>query len=370
MQLWFTTLRALVHKEMLIILRDPRTRAVLIVPPLVQLLVFSFAATLDVTHVRLALWNQDQGFWSQTLEERIAHASFIAAIDRVYNPRQLQDAIDQRQDLAALSIPADATRLHAQGRTVPLQILLDGRRANSAGILLADLSNIVGADSSSFDHGAHQRADAVALRFRYNPNLIYRWFIVPGVGGILVTFITMLLTALSIARERELGTFDQLLVAPCSPGQIIIAKVTPALIVGTLLGTIMIATGIIAFHIPFRGSLPVLLFSLFLYILSVVGIGLMISSVCSTQQQAMLGTFSFVVPSVLMSGFATPTENMPDILQWLSQAIPLRYYLIVVEGSFLKNLPGSVLWSLNIPLLLIAIITLGLATIFVRRRMQ
>ncbi len=370
MTLWFTTLLALVHKEMLIIVRDPRTRAVLIVPPLVQLLVFSFAATLDVNHARIALWNQDQGRWSADLVERIAHASFIAGIDRVYSPRQLQNAMDGRKDLAALSIPSNASRLYAKGRTIPLQILLDGRRANSGGILLADLQNLIQANSNISSHGAHQQTELVALRFRYNPNLIYRWFIVPGVGGILVTFITMLLTALSIARERELGTFDQLLVAPCTPSQIIIAKVAPALVIGTLLGMIMVATGMIAFRIPFLGSLPALLLSLMLYILSVVGIGLMISSVCATQQQAMLGTFSFVVPSVLMSGFATPTENMPDVLQWLSMAIPLRYYLIVVEGSFLKDLPNTVLWHLDLPLLLIAVTTLTLATIFVRRRLQ
>ncbi len=370
MSLWLSTLLALIRKEFQSILRDPKTRVVLVVPPLVQLFIFSFAATLDLSHARIALYNRDQGAWSVQLMERLAHASFVASVDRVDSPAQLQSALDERHDLAALVIPADASRLHRRGEPVPLQLLIDGRRANSGGILLVYLDSLLSLENASVDRGAHLDDELSTLRFRYNPNLIYRWFIVPGVGGILVTFVTMLLTALSIARERELGTFDQLLVAPCTATQIIIAKVAPALLLGLLLGLIMVAAWVIVFAIPFVGSLPALMLSLFLYILSVVGIGLMISAVCATQQQAMLGTFSFVVPSVLMSGFATPIENMPPLLQALSRIMPLRYDLLVLQGSFLKDLPRSVLIHLDLPLLLIAVLTLALATWFVRGRLQ
>ncbi len=370
MNQWLAALLALIRKEFQSIWRDPKTRVVIVVPPLVQLLVFSFAATLDLNHARLALYNADNGLWSQLLAERLAHASFVQQIDAVHNVHELQARIDNRLDLAGITFPMDASRIHAHGQPVNIQVLIDGRRANSGGILLGYLDRLFTDETASINAGASFQPDLVRLRFRYNPNLNYRWFIVPGIGGILVTFITMLITALSIAREREMGTFDQLLVSPCTPAQIILSKMLPALLIGTLLGLLMVAAGVFVFRLPFSGSLPALLFSLMLYNLSVIGIGLMISALCQTQQQAMLGTFSFVVPSVLMSGFATPTENMPAFLQWLSHGIPLRYYLIVLQGSFLKNLPWSILWTLEIPLMLIAVTTLSLATWWVRRRLQ
>ncbi|MFP5511460.1 MAG: ABC transporter permease, partial [Alphaproteobacteria bacterium] len=167
----------------------------------------------------------------------------------------------------------------------------------------------------------------------------YRWFIVPGLTGILALFSSLLITSLSIARERELGTFDQLLVSPTSTPEIIISKSLPALAIGTGLGLFMISAGVFLFGIPFTGSFALLLASLVLFIASVVGIGLMISAVSMTQQQAILGAFAIGVPAVLMSGFATPVENMPVVLQWLAQAIPLTHFLIIVEGSFLKAMP-------------------------------
>ncbi len=364
MSLIAAPLRALIRKEFLSILRDPKTRVVLIVPPLVQLLIFSWAATLDLSHANLAIYDRDGSAWSQTWTERVAHASFVHRLIAVHDPGQMRHLIDTRQVLAAIVIPADAARSIATRHPVQLQLILDGRRANAGGILLGYLNSLLADDDGSTSVPLAQ------VRYRYNADLIYRWFVVPGVGGILVTFVTMLLTALSIARERELGTFDQLLVSPCTPLQIIIAKMVPALIIGCLLGWIMVAAAVFGFGVPFRGSLPALMLSLLLYILSVVGIGLMISAVCSTQQQAMLGTFTFVVPSVLMSGFATPTENMPHFLQLIARLIPLKYYLVVLQGSFLKDLPWRVLASLDTPLLLIAAATLLLATGFVRARLQ
>ncbi len=362
-------LRALIIKELLTIFRDPRTRLVLIVPPIAQLLVFSFAATLELSHARLAVWNRDTGIWSHNWVERVAHAGFVDSVRPLYSEQDLHHVIDRREVLGVLVIPANASRDAAAGRQVHIQLILDGRRANAGAILMGYLNTMLGRYAA--ENGTTVAMDDIApLRQWFNPNLIYRWFVVPGVGGILVTFITMLLTALSIARERELGTFDQLLVSPCTPLEIIIAKIVPALVVGTILGTLMAGVAFAVFRVPFTGSLAGLLVSLELYILSVVGFGLMISAVSSTQQQAMLGTFTFVVPSVLMSGFATPVENMPPFLQWLSNVIPLKYYLVVLQGSFLKDLPASVIWENDWPMLLIALTTLTAATLFVRGRLQ
>ena len=210
----------------------------------------------------------------------------------------------------------------------------------------------------------------MAVRNWFNPNLTYRWFIVPGLSGILAFFSALLITSLSIARERELGTFDQLLVSPTSTPEIILSKSLPALVIGTMLGLLMMAAAAGPFRIPFNGSFALLFVSLVLFILSVVGIGLMISAISATQQQAILGAFAIGVPSVLMSGFATPVENMPMLLQWLAQAIPLTHFLVIVEGSFLKAMaPGDIFASLW-PLAMIALVSLTMATIFVRGRLQ
>ncbi len=364
-----TRLRAQFVKEVLSILRDPRSRMVVFVPPLLQLLVFAFAATLEVRNVDIAVHNQDAGRWSRELITRLDTAEFVHQVRRVTDTRELRDLLDQGKVIAALDIPADFSRAIAAGDSGHVQVLVDGRRSNSGQITVGYLSTIAA------DVGAQVRLDAapavpVVVRNWFNPNLVYRWFIVPGLSGILALFSALLITSLSIARERELGTFDQLLVSPTSTPEIIVSKSVPALAIGTVLGLTMIAAGIVLFRIPFSGSFSLLLVSLVLFILSVVGIGLMISAVSATQQQAILGAFAIGVPAVLMSGFATPVENMPTLLQWLAQAIPLTHFLIIVQGSFLKALPlGDILASLW-PLAIIALVSLTMATIFVRGRLQ
>ncbi|MCC7060076.1 MAG: ABC transporter permease [Burkholderiaceae bacterium] len=362
-------LRAQFIKEVLSILRDPRSRMVVFVPPLLQLLVFAFAATLEVRNVDIAVHNQDAGRWSHELMTRLDSAEFVREVRLVANNQEMRALIDQGKVIAALDIPADLSRAIAAGDSGHVQVLVDGRRSNSGQITVGYLSTIAA------DVGAEVRLEAappvpVVVRNWFNPNLIYRWFIVPGLSGILALFSALLITSLSIARERELGTFDQLLVSPTSTPEIIISKSVPALVIGTALGLMMIAAAIVLFRIPFSGSFSLLLVSLVLFIFSVVGIGLMISAVSATQQQAILGAFAIGVPAVLMSGFATPVENMPTLLQWLAQAIPLTHFLIIVQGSFLKALPLSDILASLWPLAIIALVSLTMATVFVRGRLQ
>lgn len=364
-----TRLRAQFIKEVLSILRDPRSRMIVFVPPLLQLLVFAFAATLEVRNVDVAVYSQDAGQWSHELIQRLDSATFINQVRRVDNPRELGDLIARGKVIAALDIPADFSRDITAGRTGVLQVLVDGRRSNSGQITVGYLSTIAA------DVGARVVTDAgpptpVVVRNWFNPNLVYRWFIVPGLTGILALFSALLITSLSIARERELGTFDQLLVSPTSTLEIIISKSLPALAIGTVLGLLMVTAATVLFRIPFTGSFALLLASLVLFILSVVGIGLMISAISMTQQQAILGAFAIGVPAVLMSGFATPVENMPVVLQWLAQAIPLTHFLVIVEGVFLKAMPAADILTNLWPLAAIALVTLGLATLLVRSRLQ
>lgn len=365
----FTRLRAQFIKEVLSILRDPRSRMVVFVPPLLQLLVFAFAATLEVRNVDIAVHNQDAGRWSHELVTRLDRAGFVNQIHHVGNSQGLRGLIDQGKVIAALDISVDFSRAIAAGDSGEVQVLVDGRRSNSGQITVGYLSAIAA------EVGAEVNAEAgpaapVVVRNWFNPNLIYRWFIVPGLSGILAFFSALLITSLSIARERELGTFDQLLVSPTSTPEIIISKSLPALVIGTVLGLMMIAAAIVLFQIPFNGSFWLLLISLMLFILSVVGIGLMISAISATQQQAILGAFAIGVPAVLMSGFATPVENMPVLLQCLAQAIPLTHFLIIVQGSFLKALPLSDILASLWPLVIIALVSLTMATVFVRGRLQ
>ncbi|MBX3699700.1 MAG: ABC transporter permease [Dokdonella sp.] len=366
----FTRLHAQFIKEVLSILRDPRSRMIVFAPPLLQLVVFAFAATLEVRNVDVAVYDQDAGRWSHELVQRLHSARFIAQVRVVDNPAQVRDLLDRGKVIAALAIPADFSRTIAAGGTAHVQVLVDGRRSNSGQITVGYLASIAAELGAQADTDGAAASPAVVVRHWFNPNLTYRWFIVPGLTGILALFSALLITSLSIARERELGTFDQLLVSPTSTLEIIVSKSLPALAIGTLLGLLMVAAATGPFGIPFSGSFVLLLASLVLFILSAVGIGLMISAVSMTQQQAILGAFAIGVPAVLMSGFATPVENMPLALQWAAQAIPLTHFLIIVEGSFLKAMSaGDVLGNLW-PLALIAIATLSMAAMFVRGRLQ
>ena len=283
--------------------------------------------------------------------------------------------------IAALQIPTDFSRTIAAGGSGQVQVLVDGRRSNAGQIVVGYLGAIaadVGAEVERADAGAGGAGatpgaapvSPLAVRNWFNPNLVYTWFIVPGLSGILAFFSALMLTALSIARERELGTFDQLLVSPASTVEIIVSKSLPALAIGTVLGLLMVAAGVVLFGIPFSGSLLWLLAGLVLFIGSVVGIGLMVSAVSATQQQAILGAFAIGVPAVLMSGFATPVENMPTVLQWLAQAIPLTHYLEIVHGVVLRATPAADLVASLWPLALIALVTLTMAVVMVRGRLQ
>ncbi|AWN15518.1 ABC transporter permease [Salinisphaera sp. LB1] len=362
-------LRAQIIKELLSLLRDPRSRIVLIVPPLMQLLIFSFAATLELNHVDLAVYNRDTGRASHELLAELGAAGFVDHLVMVHSPAERRALIDRERVIAAIEIPPDFSRDVVAGRTATAQVILDGRQANAARITLGYLNEIAARTGAVLVAGGSHARDPTVVRHGFNPNLIYHWYVVPSLSGILATIIALIVTALSIARERELGTFDQLMVSPTPTSEIIIAKTVPALLIGTLLGLVMIGVDVFLFSVPFRGSFVLLLMSLGLLILSVVGIGLMISAIARTQQQAILGAFAVAVPMVVLSGFATPVENMPRVLQWVAETLPLTHFLVIVQGCFVKALPPAVVFAEAWPMAVMALVTLGFAQAFVRRRL-
>lgn len=363
---------AQIRKELLSVLRDPRSRMVLIGPPLMQLFIFAFAATLEVENVSIAVLDHDGGRWSHELVARVSATRLAGQVIPVGSQAELEAAIDARRALVGLVFPSDFSRNVVAGRPASVQALLDGRSSNTAQVALGYLQTMVAdlnAELAPRWRAASGAGVATPARHRFNPNLEYLWFTVPALVGMLSMFSSLIITSLSIARERELGTFDQLRVSPARPVEIVVGKCLPALIIGTLLASVMIAAAIFIYRIPFLGGLALLYGALVLFILSIVGVGLMISSVCRTQQQAILGAFAVGVPLVLLSGFATPVENMPAMLERIAMANPLRHFLEIVHGVFLKGLDVADVWPHVWPIALIAALTLSTAWLVVGRRL-
>ena len=361
-------LRAQIVKELLCLLRDPKSRAIIIGPPLIQLLLFSFAITLEVKNVDFTLLNRDTGGAAVELVQQIESSALVKRMRVAGSEDELAEMIDTQQVLAGVVIPETFSRDIAQGKSGTAQVIVDGRKANAGQVGLGYLQTITGNVATTLRPASS--GELTSVRHWFNPNLIYRWYVVPSLAGIIVTLVALMVTALSIARDRELGTFDQLLVSPCTPTEIIVAKAIPAFLVGTVLASVMMCAAVFLFGVPFTGSFGLLFACLMLFILSLVGIGLMISSVCSTQQQAILGTFAVAVPAIIMSGFATPVENMPVVLQRLAECIPLKHFLIILQGSFLKALPPSDVFANAWPMAVIAAVTLTLSVLFVRSKLQ
>lgn len=360
----------LILKELETLLRDRQGRMLLIVPVLLQLAVFPFASTLEVKNNTLAVFNQDAGAESAELIQRLSRAQAFTRILYLHSEREARDTIDRQQALFVLRFAHDFSRAIADGRTATVQAILDGRRSNSAQIALGYAQQILQAYLDDRNELKNQVAlSTVVVRHWFNPNLDYVYHIIPSLVAIITTISTLVVTSLSIAREREQGTFDQLLVSPLTPGMIMVGKTVPALIVAMAQGSIILAAGVFVYRIPFQGSLPLLYFSMVFYILALAGIGLLISSVCSTQQQAFLGVFSFMMPAVLLSGFPSPVENMPEWLQYLDWFNPLRHFIVIVKGVFLKNIGLDVLFHFLWPLLVIAALTLTTANWMFRRRL-
>jgi ABC-2 type transport system permease protein len=365
-------IRFLVIKELLALWRDPRSRAILIVPPLVQLIVFSFAMTQEVTAVRMAVFNQDLGMQSRELVARFAFAPYFADVRALKSDGEIRGALDSADAIAVLRIGEDFSRDIAAGRPAQIELLLDGRRSNAAQIVEGYATDIVqtyNADLISADDLAHPPSVLVA-RSWFNPNLTSRWGTVPGLIGTLTMLLGMVVTALSVARERELGTFEQLLVSPLRPIEILIGKAVPAFLIGIGEASLILVVAVLALGVPFVGSLWLLYAGMAVYIVSVIGIGLFISSLVSTQQQAILGAFTFFAPAILLSGFLTPVENMPWWLQPLTLGDPMRYFTVISRGVFLKAMPAAEVAQNLWPMAVIAFVTLAVATWLFGRRLE
>lgn len=365
-------LRVLVVKELLAVWRDRKSRTILIVPPLVQLLVFTFAATQEVTNVPVAVLNEDAGTAGRDLAARVEGSPNFSRVVHLRAEGEVAPAVDSQAALMVVRIGPDFSRKLAAGEPAAVQLILDGRRANAAQLVASYATDILARYDAELagTAGRPPAASAVVDRVWFNPNLEPKWSTVPALVAVLTTLMGLMVTGLSVARERELGTFDQLLVSPLSPTEILIGKSVPALLVGTAQATGMTAVGLLVFGVPFRGSVLLFYASMGVYLLALIGVGLFVSSLARTQQQAILYTFVFVMPAMLLSGFASPVANMPDWLQAVTYANPVRHFMVITKGLFLKGLPADEVARSLVPLAAIAAVTLTAANWLFRRRTE
>lgn len=363
----FWQLMALWRKEFLALFKDPANRVTLIIPAFLQALLFGYAASYDLTNVPYAVLDQSRSAASVELVSRLDGTGVFKRAATLHSPVQIADVVDSGKALMVLSIPADFESRLNSGKEAPLQMILDGRNSSTAGQAAAYMGNIV----SAYNQERSGMRPPVVLETRawYNPNLESRWAMMPALIAGLSMIQTLLIAALSVAREREQGTFDQLLVTPFTPMQILFGKAIPAIFIGLMQSTIIFLIIRFWFQIPMAGSLWLLYGGLLMFTVASVGIGLSVSALALNMQQAMLYTFVLVMPLMLLSGLMTSVKNMPDWLQTATYANPMRFGVEIVRRVYLEGAGFADVAADFIPLIVIAALTLPLAAWLFRNRL-
>ena len=358
-------------KEFIQAFRDPRMKGVIFIAPVIQLLVFSYAVTTDVRNIATALCDRDNSVMSRELTSRFVESGYFEIVEYIDDENRAQELIDRGQAQAVLMMNKGFGNGLQAGKTAQLQLIVDGTDSNTAGITLQYSVKIVEEFSQQIlgSQFARLRGTArqpgrveVQTRAWFNENLESRNFYVPGVIAIIVTLITLMLTSMAIVREKEIGTMEQIIVTPITPLEFILGKTAPFALIGFADVIMVTVVGVFWFAVPIRGSLPLLLFGTALYLMTTLGIGLLISTVSRTQQQAMMTTFFFFMPAILLSGLMFPIANMPKVVQWLTFLNPMRYFLVIIRGIFLKGLPLKILWPQMAALAVMGLFTLWLAS--------
>ncbi len=348
---------ALIKKEFITIWKDPKSRGIIIGLPLLQLLVFANAITMEVKNIDAVVIDMDKSVESRELLSHFEQSPRFRKFYYVENEKDLKEKIDNQKVQIGLYINNDFSSSIKAEKPVSVLIITDGRQTNSASIAAGYASQIVSDYNNEINTSKGAQIN-VSVRNWYNPNLEYRWYILTVIVSLLALVITLLLTALSIAREREMGTFDQLIVSPLSSFEILLGKTVPPMVIAMVLTCIMTLIVVTAFKVPFAGSVVLFLISIF------------VSSICKTQQQAILGVITFQMPATLLSGFISPVEDMPLFLQYLTYLNPIRFFILLTRGIFLKGMGITDVIINLIPLLIIAFITLSLASWTFKRNLD
>ena len=374
-------IRHLIRKEFIQMRRDPRILGVIVMAPIFQLVVFGYAVTTDIRHVATAVVDSDHTRESRDLIARFRNSGYFDMRYNLAGPQDLAPLLDRGQAQMGLWIPQDFGKDILQGRSAPAQIIVDGSDSTTAGIILGYASGVFQRYSQDVTAERAQPlivgGQAVSLpgieevpRVWYNPDLRSVNFMVPGVLCTILMTVTMILTSLAIVREREIGTLEQLIVTPLQPGELVIGKCAPFVLLGFMNVVLILFFARFWFQVPVQGSLVLLLALTLLFIIANLGVGLFIFTVSHTQQQASLMSFFIMLPSILLSGFIFPIDNMPRIIQCLTYLIPLRYYLVIVRGVFLKGSGIAILWPQALMLALLGAIILTLSALRFSKRLM
>lgn len=362
----------LIKKELILLLQDKQTRIILIMPVLIQILLFPFAANLNLQNATVAIYRPNVDKYSTDLIDRISHAQSFTHTIMLASSNEIAPTINNQDALLVVRFPSDFGKKILTGQSPQVQLILDGRHSNSAQIAASYVQQII--EQYQLDLICEQQqicqSNQLVVRNWFNPNLDFKWFVLPSLVALITTIGIMIVTSLSVAREREQGTLDQLRVSPLTTLQIFIGKAIPAIIVATLQGSMVLLAAIIAYQIPFQGSLFYYFICVICYGLSLVGFGLFISALCSTQQQAFIGIFTFLVPAILLSGYIAPIENMPVLLQKITFINPVKHFTNLTKQIYLKDIDFAIIWQSLWPLLFITFIVSGLAYYLFKRKLS
>lgn len=367
----FPRLRQMLIKEFLQVIREPRMRMIIFVIPTIQVLVIGYAVTMDVHHAPTAIYDLDNSIPSRELADRFVKSEYFDIVAYPTSDQELRRLIDRGRAMVVLHFQRGFAEDLRAGRTARVQVLVDGTDSNSAAVVLSYANRITSQYSRQVlterftrRFGAARQPGRVDLRSRawFNENLESRNYFVPGVLVIVVTLVTLLLTSMAVVREKEIGTMEQIMVTPITPAEFILGKTIPFALIGYVDVFLVTLVGVGWFEVPIRGSLALLFFAATLYLMTTLGAGLLISTISQTQQQAMMSTFFFFFPAMLLSGFAFPIANMPTVVQWLTLLNPMRYFLVIVRGIFLKGVGSDILWNQLAALAVMGVAVLVLAT--------
>jgi len=372
----FERIKAILIKEFKQVLRDPRMKTVILISPIIQIVIFGYAANKDINFIPTAIYDQDNTKESRQLLQRFTYSEYFIPKYYISSEGEENHMLDKGVVSAVLRIDRGFGRDIKAGKDASIQLALDGSDSNTAMIIAGYAGTIMSnyqydlLKRDLYSLGMQFNIPNVDLRDRawFNENLISRNYYLPGVIASIVTIMSLLLTAMAIVREKEIGTMEQLIVSPLRPIELIFGKLLPFGVIALFQTALITVLGILWFHIPFRGSPLLLVLATCVYLFTSLGIGLFISTIASTQQEAMMSVFLFYMPTFLLSGFAYPIANMPEVIQWFTLINPMRYYLVIIRGIFLKGVGMDILWINFLALLVFGILVIIMSTLRFRKK--
>ncbi len=368
-------IREIVRKEFIQLFRDRKNRPILVVMPFIQLLIFGYVVSTDVRDVKIGFLDQSRTEESRRVGDAFSGSPIFRVTHRVDDPRELDELLLRRKVDIAIKIGPDFSERIRKGETAAIQVLADGSMSNMAGVRVAYTLQVIEKLNQDFLRQIiplrldYSRIDA-RIRTWYNPNLESRDFFVPGIVAVLIMIISLLFTSMAIIKEKEIGTMEQLIVTPLRPIELILGKTIPFTLISIVQMVAVSLFAVFWFDIPMRGSVLLMFLGVCLFLLSTLGIGLFVSTISATQQQAMMTTFFFIVPFFMLSGFVFPIENMPHIVQWLTYLDPLRYMIVIIRGLFLKGVGMDVLWPQYLALVIMGLVVFAGAVGRFRKRLD